>query len=363
MLVVRVDSGGVPDPTFGTGGVVSLPAGSQAIAQAIAIQPSDDKIVVAGGVVIDQDTLEYDFRLARLLPADGQLDSGFGTGGIVQSPARSTQPGVNALALQADGKIVAAGEGKPDPTRPNRDFLITRYLSDGTPDAAFGTSGSSFVSMGKRLDAARGLALQSDGAIVAAGYSTTPNRANAVVARLTSDGALDASYRHGGRRKVRLGKGLNYAVDVQVISGDQALIGGVFTSKHDPIPHGKVAVGQLTTSGDLDDTFGNRGVGSAGPDPDTTYHVSRIAVQNDGKIVAVGDVSPAVNTTFDVLIARFNADGTLDSSFGDGGIVDSAFGDQDEAFGVALDASGNIVVVGVSYAAGQSRVLIARYLP
>src|SRR5262245_37081086 len=80
MGIIRLDSTGTLDPTFGSGGVVTLPAGTQAIAYAIAIQPTDNKILVAGGVVADLD-LDYDFQIVRLLNdglSDGQLDMTFG---------------------------------------------------------------------------------------------------------------------------------------------------------------------------------------------------------------------------------------------------------------------------------------------
>src|SRR5207244_11932997 len=132
---------GALDPTFGSGGVVTLPAGKQSIAYALAIQP-DDKIVVGGGVFVAPDVLDYDFRVVRLLPADGDLDPDFGTGGTVVTPAAGTL-GVDSIALQPDGKILVGGDGKKKVTarNPNRDFMVVRYLDDGTPDASFGVGG------------------------------------------------------------------------------------------------------------------------------------------------------------------------------------------------------------------------------
>jgi uncharacterized delta-60 repeat protein len=365
MAAVRVDASGVLDPAFGTGGVVTLPAGTQSLAYAIAIQ-ADGKILVGGGYVVSE-SLDYDFRLARLLPADGALDSGFGTGGIAEAVASATQPGINALVVQPDGKILAGGEGKPDVTSPktNRDFLVVRWLDDGTLDGGFGNGGRATVSMGKRYDSVQSLLLEPGGAIVASGYSAQASGARAGLARLSSAGALDGSFGRNGRQRLRLGGKVSYGVDAQFLSDGRILIAGLFVEKGDLLPTAGLSLGVFTADGLRDDSFGDRGVATAAPDPAAYYHPTNIAVQSDGKIVVVGGVNQGAGTdsTSDVLVARFLDDGTLDAGFGDGGIVRAALSAQDEALGVALDGDGNIVVTGVSVIGTQSRIFVARYLP
>jgi uncharacterized delta-60 repeat protein len=362
MLVVRLDGAGVLDPSFGTGGVVTLPAGVQSIAQAVALQ-ADGKIVVAGGAFVAPDVIEYDLRLARLLPADGQLDATFGTGGIVETPAAATQPGVQAVAIQADGKILAAAEGKPNVTarNPNRDFLVTRYLADGDPDPAFGASGSAVVSMGRRYDLARAILIQGDGAIVAAGYALQGRSARAAFARLTTGGALDATFGRRGRLRLRLGSRISYAEDALLLPDGRILAAGLSVDTSGVVPTASMALAQLTPAGDLDAGFGAGGISLTAPDAPAYHHIRRIVRQADGKIVAAGGISEA--SPSDVYLARFEADGTFDASFGTGGVVRSSFTVQDCAFAVALQTDGAIVVAGSSVVGNQGRVLVARYLP
>src|SRR5262249_56731016 len=126
----------------------------------IAIQPTDNKILVAGGVVADLD-LDYDFQIVRLLNdglSDGQLDMTFGTGGVVVTSAAGTV-GAMSVLVQPDGKILAGGDGKPRllSRSRNRDFVVQRYLADGSPDTAFGEGGRTVISMGRRYDLVRSL--------------------------------------------------------------------------------------------------------------------------------------------------------------------------------------------------------------
>jgi uncharacterized delta-60 repeat protein len=124
-----------------------------------------------------------------------------------------------------------------------------------------------------------------------------------------------------------------------------------------------VTLAQLTSSGALDPSFGTAGVSSVTPFAQSFNDVHRIVLQPDAKIVGAGGIS-GVNDPSDVLLTRFLPDGTLDSSFGLGGVVRTLVGTQDEAFGVALQpADGDILVAGVSVVSGQSRLLLARYLP
>ena len=366
MMVARLDSLGALDAGFGSGGVVTLPAGKQSIAYALAIQP-DDKIVVAGGVFVAADVYDYDFRLARLLPADGQLDSGFGSGGVVVTPSAGTI-GVTSLALQPDGKILAGGDGKRKVTaarNPNRDFAVLRYLGDGTSDTSFGIGGRVTLSMGKRIDIAKRLLLQPDGRVVLAGYATGPGRGSMVSARLAANGDLDRSFGGGGRRKLRLVTRLEFAEDAALLADGRIVLAGLSLDPSFLIPQASTTLARLTSSGKLDGTFGSGGASTVAPDAGAYHYVRRIALQTDGSIVAAGSAirGSGSPTSSDVLLMRFLPGGALDASFGTGGAVRTSFTDQDELFAVALQPDGGIVVAGVGLVSGQSRTIVARYLP
>jgi uncharacterized delta-60 repeat protein len=176
------------DPSFGAGGTVETQISTDAFVTGLAIQ-ADGKIVAGGnaypgGVV----------ALARYEP-NGQLDTAFGSGGIVTGPVLGN---VQALALQPDGKILLAGNGSDSNTR-RAFFSITRYRPDGSPDAAFGSDGLVRGPDG----GADSLALQADGRIVVAG--TEPEDYAFKLVRLNADGTLDSTFGSNGSVRTLLG--------------------------------------------------------------------------------------------------------------------------------------------------------------
>jgi uncharacterized delta-60 repeat protein len=255
MAVVRLDSTGALDSSFGTGGVVTLPASMQSITHTAAIQP-DGGILVGGGVVADPE-LDYDFRIARLLPADGQLDSTFGTGGIVVTPAAGTV-GANSVVEQPDGKILAGGDGKRNVLSgsKNRDFVVHRYLADGSSDTSFGEAGRSVISMGRRYDAVRTLLLQPDGAILAVGYSAGGRSGRTALVRLATDGILDPTFGRHGRQQLRLVTRQEFGADAALLADGRIVTGG---ESVDPDPNSfssNITLSQFTSSGTLGPALG-----------------------------------------------------------------------------------------------------------
>src|SRR5687768_8651350 len=196
--LARYNPDGTLDPTFGAGGKVltdfPYPVNSGDRPLALALQP-DGKIVAAG-------TANLDFALARY-NADGSLDASFGAGGLVVTDFFANGDTAYGVSVQPDGKIVAAGQAfRPNST--GSDFAVARYNADGSPDTTFGDADAG---TGARLgrvatdfeawnDIGRGVALQADGRIVVAGYAQTPstNHDDFALARYNSDGTLDPSF-------------------------------------------------------------------------------------------------------------------------------------------------------------------------
>jgi len=178
-VVVRVNTDGSLDGTFGSGGIVAGPAAMNATS--ILIQ-SDGKIVCGGTVAGMSD---QEFLIVRY-DAAGGLDAGFGTGGVVHlAPGFSNEE--NALVQQADGKLVAAG-------RASNGFALVRLNeSDGSLDSGFGIGGvvlGPFATYGW----AHALALRPDGGIIAAGHDSDGSSVNFIaLAQYNSDGSLDGS--------------------------------------------------------------------------------------------------------------------------------------------------------------------------
>ncbi len=340
-VVFRFDGDGDPDPGFGTGGQVTtnFGPGSNEQANAVVVQ-SDGRIVVGGYSGADFDPANA--ALARYL-ADGTLDPSFGTGGLVTTDFGAVSAEIRALALQSDGKIVAAG-------RVGDDFLVLRYLADGTLDPGFGTGGIAITDFAGDFDYARGLALQSDGRIVVAGYTTTGGVDNDfALARYDADGALDATFGTGGLVTTDLGGtgsgDFGHAVALQangriVVSGDS---GDSF------------GLARYDTDGGLDASFGGGGIVVA------AFPNSRsraVAVDPSGGIVAGGFVDSRFG------VARFLVDGSLDASFGSAGLALQEIGiSADVAGSVALQPDGKIVILGTAAGIAQGDFALARYGP
>jgi len=279
----------------------------------------------------------------RLLSA-GFLDTGFdGDGRLVRADAGT---GV-AVVVQSDGKVVTAGSiDGPG----GNDFFLARYNPDGSADSSFGDNGTVHTDFAGRSDAAEGVALQADGKIIAVGASGR----EFAVARYNVDGSLDATFAPGGADgdgRVSFGFGGvgAAALDVVVQSDQQILVSGSAS----PTPGaGNFALARLNPDGTLDNAFGAGGTVTTGNGLTAAYAV---ALAPGGKIVLGGT---AEGGDGDSALARYNADGSLDPTFGPlpegegappAGIVRGAFDatvDYDEIADVAVEPDGSILAAG-----------------
>src|SRR5919197_1391561 len=187
------------DPTFGKGGKVTTFVGpTPGEANAVAIQ-SDGKIVTAGGTDVDGN--QSDFVLTRYNP-DGSLDASFSGDGIVTTSFTPTDDHAFDVAIQTDGKIVAAGySGSGTANFNDTKLTLARYNTDGTLDPTFGSAGTVRTSVGPCDDYGSAVVVQSDGKIVASGssfFSTNCDNATFTVARYNPDGTLDPSFGNAG---------------------------------------------------------------------------------------------------------------------------------------------------------------------
>ncbi|MCC6330044.1 MAG: carboxypeptidase regulatory-like domain-containing protein [Acidobacteria bacterium] len=292
--VVRYNPDGSLDTSFGGDGVVvTVIASSDDRPYSVAIQP-DGKILVAGRSGASGQT---DFTLVRY-NTDGTLDSTFDSDGIVRTNIRGDDFG-SSLALQSDGKIVVVGEswnglwGAPNSSP---DFAVVRYNPNGSLDTTFGQNGRVTTPMGNYSSNAFSVAIQTDGRIVAAGYSNNGSNLDLAIARYDPDGSLDATFDSDGKVTTAIGTG--------------------------------------------------------------NEHARSVAIQADGKIVAAGPYSGSLNDDFAVV--RYNANGSLDPTFGSGsGKATADFNNSnDNAYGITLDGNGRAVVVGGS----NDTFALARFL-
>ncbi|MFI9152156.1 calcium-binding protein [Streptomyces sp. NPDC053367] len=210
MAVLRLTGDGTPDPAFGGGdGIVTAnPAGpilqEGGDGRALALQP-DGKIVVGGEV----GSTAFDFALMRFT-TDGSVDTTFSGDGIVRTDFGGYEA-VEALAVQPDGRIVAAGSS-------DGRAAVGRYLSDGSPDTSFDGNGRVLTTGATIAD----IALQSDGRIVAAGT----NGDDFSVLRYNPDGSLDGGFGAGGRATAGFGGSSDAARGVKLDSAGRIVAVG-----------------------------------------------------------------------------------------------------------------------------------------
>lgn len=315
------------DPTFGKGGLVATKIGPRSGARALAIQ-RDGKIVAAGSADLKG------FALVRYR-RDGSIDTTFGLKGRVrtrlESDRRLSSGPAWSLALQPDGKIIAAGAGFGY-------FTLARYMRNGKLDAGFGKRGIVRTSFSRGRDGgtdAKAIVLQPDGKIVAAGIGLFSQGERFAVARYNADGNLDSSFGSGGKVTTAINGG---ASDVVLQPDGKIVVAG--STRRNLRAEVLCAVVRYKKDGSLDSSFGSGGVaktavGSLGG-------ASAVVLQRDGKIVAVGDVSSRFG------LVRYNANGSLDPSFGSGGKAKAGFGSGSSASPTAavLQRDGRIVVAG-----------------
>ena len=314
------------DPTFGGDGKVTTDFGpGQNSAEDVAIQ-SDGKIVVVGTANVGGG---LEFALARYNP-NGDLDTSFGNGGKVVTNFSRLVNLALAVAIQSDGKIVAAGFTS-DPGE--RDFALARYNTDGSLDTSFGSGGKVTTDFFGNLDEARDVIVQSDGKIVLVGEAFLgPGDSDFALARYNTDGSLDTSFGSSGKLTSRFFGSSSIATAAIFQSDGKIVVGGSG-------PVGFMVV-RYNSDGSLDTSFGSSGIASSS----FLGAVFAMAMQNDGKIVVTG-----IGTSFVFSTLRYNSDGSPDTGFGSGGIVNEGFsGGESIPFGVAIQNGDKIVVGGVT---------------
>ncbi|MCU7863397.1 MAG: DUF4347 domain-containing protein, partial [Candidatus Thiodiazotropha sp. (ex Lucinoma borealis)] len=323
IALLRYNSDGTLDTSFGGGdGIVTTGIGSnQDYGQSVTIQV-DGKILVGGWT---DNVIDSDFALLRY-NSDGTLDASFGGGdGIVTTSISSSFDAGASVAVQADGKILVGGHS----TNGTYDFALMRYNADGSLDTSFDIDGIVTTDVGSSLaDFAYSLTVQPDGKILLTGQTDS----QISLVRYNSDGSLDASF-GGGDGKVTTGVGVldaGYSVTVQ--SDGKILVAG---ESHNGSDYDFVLL-RYDSTGTLDTTFGGGdGIVTTpiGPGYDSA---NSVVVQSDGKILVVGRSSNGSNN--DIALLRYNADGTLDTSFDPVTTLDGTPSFTEGGAAVVLDA-------------------------
>lgn len=337
IMLVRYNSDGTLDSTFGTGGVVTPSAPSFTVADAV-LQP-DGKVVVSGG--IGGDGFPYTLGLARF-NTDGTRDNTFGTAGIVNLTLGTVTQVAAGVEILAGGKILTVSsvpQNGPGPT-PSRIDLV-RLNSDGTPDGTFGTAGVVHADASFDLDPQiTDLELRPDGRVMARGRS--------FVAQFNTDGTYDTSFSGDG-----------VAPDYYFQSGLRLFLqpdGKYFVYGTSNASGFRLV--RYNADGTLDSAFGTNGavttnfLGSSGFGES---YVEDVALTSGGQIIAAGFTNPSGWNTGNFAMARYSAGGSLLAK------TALAFTSPARGKAIAIQPDGKIVVAGIANAEGDAAVGVARF--
>jgi uncharacterized delta-60 repeat protein len=282
----------------------------------------------------------------------GELDSSFSFDGKVATDIDISVDRLSAMAIQPNGKILAAGFKNK---ALNSDFVIVRYNSDGTLDNSFGVDGKVITDFGSLFDTATSIALQLDGKVVVSGYTDNGNDTDFAVARYNSNGLLDPAFGANGKitTDINLSDDIANALAIQT-DGKIIVVGYSFNNADTDF-----ALVRYNSNGSLDSTFDADGkvttnVGSAIDD------AKSVILQNDSKIIVVGDSYN--NSDKDISIIRYNSNGSVDNAFGNSGIVKTDINlSDDEANSVIVQSDGKLLVCGESYNGQDTDFFLVRY--
>ncbi|HWE97712.1 MAG TPA: DNRLRE domain-containing protein [Tepidisphaeraceae bacterium] len=321
------------DQTFAAGSAVSATFVAEAV-----VTEQDGKILVAGHQAASNGQTQ---AVIERLNADGSLDTTFGAGGQVVTPATGNNSWY-AITIQGANHVVVAGAH-------DGDFALARYDFSGNLDPTFGGGGVTFTDFGSASDTAYGVALAPDGAIVAVG--TSNNRF--AFARYNANGILDASFGQGGRQLFDTGAATQMLGAVTVQNDGRVVAAGASGSSVDVV--------RLTANGQPDSTFNTDGVVVvpglvASQGGGVQGYTESVGLQSDGKIL-VGKTTAAGHFG----IARLTTDGKLDASFGSAGIAVANFGGQDDVDSIVMQDGGTILAVGTSNQNGTPQTAVAAF--
>jgi uncharacterized delta-60 repeat protein len=334
------------DATFGSGGRVSTPVGGFGHGEAVVIQPSG-AIVTAGW---HSTPTGNDFALTRH-DAAGNLDGGFGVGGIAATDLGGDDDEAYDAALLPDGGIVAVGRTDAA-SFTNTDFGVVRYLPDGAPNPGFGSGGVVTTDVLGGGDQANAVAVQPDGKIVVAGFATRSGiDGDVALVRYDADGTPDDTFGTHGVVTTDLGTRSDDARAVVVQPDGRIVVAG--TADED------IALARYTSAGQLDGSFGTGGTTVTDLGSDDVANA--VALTPDGEIEVAGYTLGA-HVDRDFLLARYKADGTLDTAFADHGTVRTDLGAGDDfAENLIVDAQGRTVLVGRATSATILDMALVRY--
>jgi uncharacterized delta-60 repeat protein len=330
---------GTLDVSFSTDGKNLTPFLGNDIARGTVLQ-IDGKIVVVGN------DGSGNITVARYL-ANGELDINFSGNGKVSTNVSNLFAEAHAVAMQADGKIVVVGNlhNTALPASNLYDFLVLRYLSNGTLDNSFDGDGI-LLSNSSLLDYYYDVTIQTDGKILLAGSQNSAW----LVRRLNINGTLDLSFGNAGTASIPMqgnAKSIALQPDGKIIAGGETYTINASTRDFAAI--------RLNTTGILDTSFDTDGISKTDINVNSDDYGNALALQEDEKIVLVGKTFNI--NKYNIALVRYNIDGSLDTSFSsDGKQTSNISAGDDIANSVAIQPGGTIVLAGSTVTAQFSYI-------
>lgn len=297
---------------------------------------------------------------ALALGSSGHLDTSFSGDGKLSTTFAAGQPAwARSVVTQSNGKITVAGDSTA-PSATNSNIYVARYTQAGALDTTFKSTGKLVINLGANEQARALLVLPTTGKLVLAGQKCPVGwiPCDAVVIRLNANGSMDTTFNGTGRRIDDVGGGDNGSLAAAVYPGGKIVAAGYMLKASGDADF---AVIRYTAAGGLDTTFSGDGKQTISFGAGRQDVARAIAVQTDGKILVAGKTCDAANANCNFALARLNANGALDLTFNKTGKQITNLGGSDFASAIAIQQNGKIVLAGGRDWGGTSYFALARY--
>lgn len=343
LAIWRYNDDGTLDTSFGTAGIVTWDSGGNDFPWGLAID-SSGRITVAGNAPNPGDPTDFDLYIWRFTDA-GALDTSFGGGDGIVFQNNTDIDEMNNMMIDDSGNILVTG--RIQPTAGDWDMALWRFTSDGSLDTGFGSGNGYVTSSGTNSSEAWDIAVDSDGKVLVVGQDNSGADNNMAIWRFLDDGTPDSSFDGDGITYYNNGSYgvMGYSVAIQ--TDGTILVAGY---KGNDAGDNDMAIWKYNNNGSPDLTFGDSGVAVYDGGVSENEYGRSIAIDPNGKILVTGD---SFGTSTDMGLWRYNRDGTLDTTFGDGDgllVHNGAAGGSgyDSGRSMVLDGDGKILITGVS---------------
>jgi uncharacterized delta-60 repeat protein len=300
------------------------------------VRTSDGSFFI-GGYGQEYSSGPVDFIVLKFL-SNGKIDTNYGVSGKVKTDFKANSYGFDLL-IQSDQKIIQIGQV-------NLDFALARYNLDGSLDASFGNNGKVITNV-LLNDSAKSGTLQADGKILVVGYALDPITSTIILAllRYNPDGTLDTNFDGDGKATTYFG---TQSVGVGVVVQNDGKIVCAAEGEN-------FMLARFNINGTLDTSFGVAGkVITRFPN---YANATDITIQKDGKFLVCGALHNRDGN--DLVLARYNVDGSLDTTFDEDGMVVTNLGGNDYPMSITLQDDGKILVSGVGSASPSASRLVS----